>query len=73
MLSKNAETKSSLLAPGMPGLQQPHLSLVDLDPFLSMLHDLSSLGAAMRRIMTVSLTNEKVLFIHIYNNFVRVK
>lgn len=53
-------------------MQQPHLSLVDLDPFLSMLHDLSALGAAMRRVMTVSLTDEKVLFIQIYNNFVKI-
>lgn len=41
--------------------QQPqNILLTDLDPFLGMLHDLSALGAAMRRVMTVSLTNEKV-------------
>lgn len=43
------------------GLNQPqNVLLVDLDPFLSMLHDLSGLGAAMRRVMTISLINEKV-------------
>lgn len=44
-----------------PNPQQNDL-LADLEPFLSILHDLSGLGAAMRQIMTVSLTNEKVLF-----------
>jgi len=40
--------------------QQHNLLLIDLDPFLGMLHDLGALGAAMRRVMTVSLTNERV-------------
>lgn len=40
--------------------QQQNLLLIDLDPFLGMLHDLGALGAAMRRVMTVSLTNERV-------------
>lgn len=45
----------------MGSQQQQNLLLgVDLDPFLAMLHDLSALGAAMRRVMTVSLTSEKV-------------
>lgn len=35
-------------------------NLDDLQPFLSVLHDLSALGAAMRRLMTVSLTDERV-------------
>jgi hypothetical protein len=38
----------------------------DLDPFLAMLHDLSALGAAMRRVMTVSLTSEKVHLLKIF-------
>lgn len=45
---------------GISNQQQQHLLLLDLDPFLGMLHDLSGLGAAMRRVMTVSLTSEKV-------------
>jgi len=48
---------------------QQNVLLTDLDPFLSMLHDLSGLGAAMRHIMTVSLTNEKVLFFKTYYFF----
>lgn len=40
--------------------QRPNVFLVELDPFLGMLHDLSGLGAAMRRVMTISLINEKV-------------
>lgn len=40
--------------------QQQNLLLIDLDPFLGMLHDLGALGAAMRRVMTVSLTNERI-------------
>lgn len=47
---------------GIGNQQQQNVLLLDLDPFLGMLHDLSALGAAMRRVMTVSLTNEKVCY-----------
>jgi len=43
--------------------QQHNLLLIDLDPFLGMLHEFGALGAAMRRVMTVSLTNERVCFL----------
>lgn len=39
---------------------QQNILLLDLEPFLAMLHELSALGAAMRRVMTVSLTNGNV-------------
>jgi len=43
------------------GINRPqNVFLSDLDPFLGMLNDFSALGAAMRRVMTVSLINEKV-------------
>lgn len=45
---------------GITNQQPQNVLLTDLDSFLGMLHDLSALGAAMRRVMTVSLTNEKV-------------
>lgn len=73
--SKIADTRTSSTqhaagtSTGIPGQQQQHLLLTDLDPFLGMLHDLSALGAAMRRIMTVSLTNEKVIIK--YSKFLR--
>lgn len=64
--SKHAENRTSVLPPGSAAnQQQQNLLLADLDPFLGMLHDLSHLGAAMRRVMTVSLTNEKVLIFNI--------
>lgn len=45
---------------GLANQQPQNVLLTDLDSFLGMLHDLSALGAAMRRVMTVSLTSEKV-------------
>lgn len=78
--SKIADTRTSSTqhaagtSTGIPSQQQQHLLLTDLDPFLGMLHDLSTLGAAMRRIMTVSLTNEKVIIklIQFFRNFNKI-
>lgn len=43
------------------GVMDAHLmAMQDADPFLTMLHDLSAMGAAMRRVMTGALTNPQV-------------
>lgn len=70
VFSKIADSRTSnthVPPGGVPGAgmtnQQHNLLLIELDPFLGMLHDLGALGAAMRRVMTVSLTNERVCFL----------
>ena len=43
------------------GAQDAHLVVIqDADAFLTMLNDLSAMGAAMRRVMTSALTNPSV-------------
>lgn len=45
------------------GMQDAHLvAIMEADNFLTMLHDLSAMGAAMRRVMTASLTNPQVRY-----------
>ncbi|XP_060847929.1 uncharacterized protein LOC132927424 isoform X2 [Rhopalosiphum padi] len=58
-VASSAAAAAAAAAAGLPNPQQS-LLLIDLDPFLGMLHDLGALGAAMRRVMTVSLTNERI-------------
>lgn len=43
------------------GLQDAHIvAIMEADNFLTMLHEMSALGAAMRRVMTAALTNPQV-------------
>lgn len=50
------------------GMQDAHIvAIMEADNFLTMLHDLSAMGAAMRRVMTASLTNPQVRVCNTFN------
>lgn len=50
------------------GMQDAHIvAIMEADNFLTMLHDLSAMGAAMRRVMTASLTNPQVRICNKFN------